>query len=426
MKDDPTAVIAGILPGPSPRYKAGGLAPEGRRKASNPNDLRALGLTREAGGQYAHSHMQSKSKKWLLMAAVLAVLVYLVYRSSGALGLAGFSGAKLWAAIRSTNLLWLVAGVVLIYGCYALRSLRWEVFQRNLGHAKFWEIYPTTLAGFAAVFLLGRAGEPIRPLLLARRAKHPLADIFGIWVLERLFDVASMAVIAAIALLVFKSSAHSGDAAVTIAKAASTAGTFLAVGVGGAIAFLIYLRLHGTTLLEKRLEGWVDSPGWRASFTKIILGFIRGIQTVRSAGDLIAAVLYSAVHWALVLVVYYCIAQSFGGRLAELSLGDNTLVLAFTLVGSAVQLPAVGGGSQALAIFAYTKVFGVESESAVAAAIVLWLVTFAGCAVAGIPLLIREGVSLGQLRELAEQEKEELEEIAARGSAGAEQGGKGE
>ena len=84
------------------------------------------------------------------------------------------------------------------------RSLRWQVFQRNLGRAKFWEIYPTTLAGFAAVFLLGRAGEPMRPVLLARRANLPIADIFGIWVLERLFDVASMAVIAAIALIVFR------------------------------------------------------------------------------------------------------------------------------------------------------------------------------------------------------------------------------
>ena len=92
------------------------------------------------------------------------------------------------------------------------------------------------------------------------------------------------------------------------------------------------------------------------------------------------------------------------------------LLLAFTLVGSAVQLPAVGGGSQALAIFAYTKVFGVESEAAVAAAIVLWLVTFAGCGIAGVPLLIREGVSLGQLKQIAEHDKEELEEIVAHGS----------
>src|ERR1700751_5996680 len=148
--------------------------------------------------------MRCKSKKWLLAVAALAVLGYLVYRSSGSLGLSGFSAAKLWLAIKGTDPLWLGAAIVVIYGCYAVRSLRWEVFQKNLGHAKFWEIYPSTLAGFASVFLLGRAGEPIRPVLLAKRARLPLADIFGIWVLERLFDVASMAGIAPIALLVFK------------------------------------------------------------------------------------------------------------------------------------------------------------------------------------------------------------------------------
>src|ERR1700747_1658295 len=376
--------------------------------------------------------MNSRSKKWLLVAAALVPLGYLVYRSSESLGLRDFSAAKLWLAIKGTNPFWLVAAMVVIYGCYPVRSLRWEVFQKHLGDAKSWEIYPSTLAGFASVFLLGRAGEPIRPVLLAKRAKLPLADIFGIWVLERLFDIASMAVIAAIALLVFNGAQHSGDAAVTIAKRARTAGSVLAVGVGGAIAFLIYLRVHGTALLEARLQGWLTSASWRGKVAKIILGFITGIQTVKSAGDLVLAVLYSAIHWGMVLVVYYLVAQSFGGRLAELTFGDCMLVLAFTLVGSAVQLPAVGGGSQALAIFAYAQVFGVESSTAVAAAIVLWLVTFAGCSIAGIPLLIREGVSLGNLRELAEHEKEELEEIAAHGSAGPNlvggvgQGGKGE
>src|SRR5215475_13038368 len=277
--------------------------------------------------------MKSRPKKILLVAVLLFVVGYLVYRSSGSLGLSGFSGAKLWTAIRSANPLWLLTSMVLIYSCYAIRSLRWQVFQRNLGRAKFWEIYPTTLAGFSAVFLLFRAGEPMRPLLLAKRARHPVADIFGIWVLERLFDVASMAVIAAIALIVFKGSAHPGDAAETIAKTARTAGALLAVGVGGAIAFLIYLRVHGTALLQKRLEGWLDSGGWRAKLAKVVLGFITGIQTVRTFGDLVSSSLYSAVHWFLVLIVYYCVAQSFVGRLGELTLGDCMLVLAFTLVG---------------------------------------------------------------------------------------------
>jgi len=83
----------------------------------------------------------------------------------------------------------------------------------------------------------------------------------------------------------------------------------------------------------------------------------------------------------------------------------------------------VGGGAQALAIFAYTQVFGVEKEPAVAAALVLWLVTFASCSFAGVPLLIHEGFSFGQLRELAEHEKEELAEEAARGVTQERRGG---
>jgi hypothetical protein len=138
---------------------------------------------------------------------------------------------------------------------------------------------------------------------------------------------------------------------------------------------------------------------------------------------LLLSVIYSTVHWALVLVVYYCVSHSFGGRLALLSLADCALLLAITLVGSIIQLPAVGGGTQAAAFFVYTKIFGIARPLATVASVVLWLVTFAGCAIVGVPLLVREGVSLGQLREMAEQEKEELREIAAHGTL---HGGKGE
>ena len=85
------------------------------------------------------------------------------------------------------------------------------------------------------------------------------------------------------------------------------------------------------------------------------------------------------------------------------------LVLVFTLVGSAVQLPGVGGGSQALTILAYTSIFNIEKEPAVAAALVLWFITFASCSFAGVPLLIKEGLSLGELRRLRAQEEQELD-----------------
>ena len=352
-------------------------------------------------------------RKLLLATVVVAVLGFLLYRSWGMLHLGEFSGQRLWRAIRNTRPFYVILSILGIYVCYGLRSLRWQVFQRNLGRARFWSIYRMTLAGFAAVFLLGRAGEPIRPLLLARNAKHPVADVFGIWVLERLFDAASTAVIAAIALIIFNGRPHAGESAGSLEIAAKTTGTFLALGVVVAVGFLIYLRFHGTELLERRLQGWSIARGWRARLAQIIMGFIRGIQTIRSWSDLALSVVYSGAHWYLVVIIYFWVSKSFGGGLAQLSVGDCMLVLAFTLVGSAVQLPGVGGGSQVACFLAYTAIFGVEQEPAAAAAILVWLITFAACSLAGIPILIHEGVSLGRLRELAAEEKAELKEIAA-------------
>jgi uncharacterized protein (TIRG00374 family) len=367
--------------------------------------------------------MKSRSKKYLAVGVLLAVVGYLAYRSSGSLGLAGFSGAKLWAAIRGANLLQLGAALILIYACYALRSVRWQVFQRNLGPSKFLDIFAVTLAGFAAVNILSRAGEPIRPLLLARKTKHPVADIFGIWALERLVDTASFAIILAIGFIAYHPRANAGEMTATIA-AAKVGGGILGAAVAAVIGFLAFLRFHGTALLEARMQSWTGSTGWRASAATIVLGFVRGIQTIRTLSDLLSTVFYSVVHWCLVLVVYVLICRSFGGELGQLGLSDCTMLLGLTLVGSIIQLPAVGGGFQAAAFVVLTKLFGIAAEPATAAALMLWLIAFVACNIVGIPVLISEGVSLGNLREMAEHEKEELKEIAAHGDATS--GGKGE
>src|SRR5712664_4137415 len=184
--------------------------------------------------------MRASSRKLLVVAVGLGGLGIIANNARGLFHFGDFSGAKLLHALRDANLFLLAVSVVAIYSCYALRSLRWEVFQRNLGPSHFWNIYGMTLAGFSAVFLLGRAGEPIRPLLLARKEKLPIADMFGIYVLERIFDTASAAVIAGIGLF--------------LQTAAKTTGSLLFAGVITAVAALVYLRLHGTALLERRLQ----------------------------------------------------------------------------------------------------------------------------------------------------------------------------
>src|SRR5713226_8174480 len=182
--------------------------------------------------------MRSSSRKLLIAVILLCVLGFLSYRTSGFIHAAGFSWAKVLQAVREADPYLLIQCIVAIYVCYAIRSLRWKLFQRNLGPSRFWPVYAMTLAGFSAIFLLGRAGEPVRPLLLARKEKLPIADMFGIYVLERLFDTATTAVVAASGLLIFHASGKANESTARFAAAAKTTGIALALGVVAAVAVL--------------------------------------------------------------------------------------------------------------------------------------------------------------------------------------------
>lgn len=354
--------------------------------------------------------MSSRSRKWLLIAVAVSVLGYLLYRSRDLLHLSRFSGTELWDSLRGANYLYLFLAVLTIYACYAIRALRWQRFQAHVGRANFWNIFAMNLAGFSAIVLFGRAGEPVRPVLISRKDRIPLADTFGIYALERILDAASTAVLAAVGLLVFESSGHLTEGTgSTFEKAARTGGTAFSILAIVAIAGLVYLRVHGSALLERRMESWGGAHGWRAKVARILLGLSRGVQTVRSWGDVFYAVFLSLVHWLLVVFCYYLVIKSFGGQLATLTFSDAMLVLVFTLVGSAVQLPGVGGGSQALSFAAFTRLYGIAKEPAVAAAMVLWLVSFAGCALVGVPLLFKEGFSLRELKRMREEEDQEID-----------------
>ena len=161
--------------------------------------------------------MSSSSRKLLLIVLGILILGFIIHQFSGFSHLLGdFSGAKLLEAVRGANPYLLIASLLGIYVCYALRALRWQVFQRNLGRGDFWTIFKLTLAGFSAIFLLGRAGEPVRPMLLSRKEKLPMADMFGLYFLERLFDTASTAVIAGLGLVLFES--HAQHAAALLQK----------------------------------------------------------------------------------------------------------------------------------------------------------------------------------------------------------------
>jgi glycosyltransferase 2 family protein len=364
--------------------------------------------------------MLRKYRRYLVLLAAILALGYFLYRFRDAITLEGFRWQMVAASIREARISLLVLALTAIYVCYALRSLRWIRFCRWLGKVKFWDVFNATLMGFACTFLLGRVGEPVRPVLIARKSGLPMPGMFGVYVLERVFDMAAAASLAVLALLSFERRGIAGAANDLLLRVARSAGALLLAGLIGAIVFLIYFRYHGAGWLAEKLKHPKWRKGWREKIAVLLEGFSDGLRGVRTWSDLGVLAGYTALHWLLVAFVYFWVAHAFGGELAAMSLAGASLVLAFTLVGSAAQLPGIGGGSQLATFLVLTLIFGVEKEPAAIAAIVLWLITFAGCCLAGVPLLFREGWSMGELRRMARTEAQAEQAVLL---AEAEQGG---
>src|SRR4051812_16335096 len=149
--------------------------------------------------------MPSRLRAALVLALTAGLLAYF---------LRGVDLSAVWAETRHADgrLLLLAVGVVMAN--YVLRALRWQYLLAPIGRTHFSTAFQTTVIGFAASFLLpARAGEVLRPYLLARREKLPPTAAFATIILERLLDLVTVLLLFGVFVLLVDPATLSGDPA---------------------------------------------------------------------------------------------------------------------------------------------------------------------------------------------------------------------
>src|SRR5678815_2294950 len=133
----------------------------------------------------------------------------------------------------------LTAAVLIICSAYAFRAFRWAALLKPLSAARFPDLFAATTIGFSAVFLIGRAGEFVRPVVLSMRDPRvrPSASLVTIMV-ERIYDMTAVALMFAINLIWFKPPSTLGVSFDRV----RTAGLVLLGATIVGIAFLVWFR----------------------------------------------------------------------------------------------------------------------------------------------------------------------------------------
>ncbi len=342
------------------------------------------------------------------MAAVLLVIVLLsylqfrVFRSFQWSVLAVVFGSILWPRIG--------VAVALIYGAYITRAFRWSIFLRPTKPASPAALIPSQFIGFTAVAILGRLGEFVRPYLIARRQQIRFTSQIAVYAVERVFDLLAAATIIAFTLT-FSHSVRLLPYSQDFRRAGYLA--MLAACCLGGLAVAARFSGERVAAIFGRMFGWI-SKSFGHHVQEKILAFSHGLDTIQSFGDLLMALFWSFVTWGAIALAYVEVVHSFRvPSLAAIAPAQTIILMMYSLFGSVLQLPVVGGGSQLATIHAMITILGVGPEAATACGLMLYLSTFLSVIPAGLFYARLEHVSLRKVAESSETEEELLEKANA-------------
>jgi len=295
-------------------------------------------------------------------------------------------------ALADTKLLVLAPCLGLVAAGIALRALRW---QRLLVPAAnrtvpVRRVAPVVLIGYLANAVLpARLGEPIRAYLLARREGLNAFEVLGTALLERILDVAVLAMMAFLASL-----AVGAPSWIVQLTGVAAAGGFLIIGVltlGGLwplLRFVHRINDHGrfaaARMILTRLDQVAQGFGGRSQR-----------RPVAEAAGL------TVVIWLVDTTVCWLAAMSLG---SELSLPAALLIIGVGALGTSIPSAPGSIGTFELAASAAARAVGLAAPAALSLAIVVHAITLIPVALAGAAAMLAMG--LGSLSELARAAKD--------------------
>ena len=318
-----------------------------------------------------------------------------------ALAILWWFGRKLnWLEVRQAvshaNPYLLGLAVLVISLAYFFRAARWGALLAPLSPASLRNLFIATTVGFGAVFLFGRTGEVVRPVVLPMRDPkiRPSASFVTIMV-ERIYDMIAVVVLFAVNLLWFKPPANAG---VEFSRVRM---------IGIILLFVALLGVFGLTQFRKKSHGainWIKGTFERRRFiparlTRAVVSILEqlasALRVLVNARELAVTVGWSAMVWLSIAFANLLVLRAFG---LPFGVTETIFVLGWSLVGSLVPTPGGAAGAFHAATAAGLIFLGVQRDTAAAISIVLHVVDFGPSLIFGVYYIIRGDINLSRLR----------------------------
>lgn len=289
---------------------------------------------------------------------------------------------------------------------YFVRAVRWQVLLRPVAHTRIRDLFATTTVGFAAILLVGRAGEIVRPMWLPMRDERirPSAALVTIFI-ERILDLASLMAFFSISLIWFRNPpGHEAEFA-SIKVVGNTLGGIIVLGIIGLIVYYRYsepiigwfTRLTDRRFIPRRV---------REIFLSLLKRLALSLDILKSPVDVALAIFWTAVLWLAIALPTWLILLAFGLPVAFL---DSTFVMGVASLGSLIPTPGGAAGAFHAATAGSIIILGYDRDVAAGSSIMMHLIYFVPALLFGLYYLFHGDISVEKFRSLLSSENAERE-----------------
>lgn len=214
------------------------------------------------------------------------------------------NAADVWVHLRATRVEWLLAGMAVTILGYVVRAYRWRVLLSPQREIPIGRVFGPTIVGFLAINTLpARIGEFVRAYLLARLERLPAAAVLGSCALERVLDLALLALFWVVLLFVapfpewFRVSGYV---------------TFGAGGLAVLVLWLFQARGHHADRYLDSGPMAVLPMGVRNGIRTAIPAFGEGLRALGAPGVLAKSGAWSVAMWLCSALGFLAIGHAAG------------------------------------------------------------------------------------------------------------------
>jgi len=330
--------------------------------------------------------------KYSFFTVLLAFFLYLAFKD--------VNFDNLFEELKKTNYLYIILGAFIgVYIGSYIRAIRWQYLLDPLKEKiNINSLFSATMIGYMMNAAIPRAGELIRPILIAKKENISKASSIGTILVERIFDMLTMLIVFGLCLFYYREEISKAFGQYNIEAISLYTSIIILIGV--IIIIIMLFNIEKTDKIIEKISSRIFPVKIQDKIHKMFISLINGFLFIKYPKSYFKIFITSVLLWISYILSTYVSFFAFNDpNMNKLDVFDANLILTMGTFAMTIPLPGNSAGTYHLFVkTALVGFFMVDKDVALGYATVNHLVGLVFLVLIGLYYYLKENYKLNTLK----------------------------